>query len=1184
MALSNRSTKPSSIAGALGLGTSFLQNLINKAKQGSKNSLNAANAPDQSLSVQDAAANYFKSPNLQGKPPRLQQDYEYLLDNQGTPIGADDTVIQDEEGYVQDIIKKDGTRVHPEQAAYGFNADEILNKYQETLDQAGYKTDSENLKRFVEGNPDISNPKLDFTGLKSKKDPVEVKSIGQSIRDTVTSMPIFSVMKGLVKPVETVMEGLSRYEAAKTEFLQNMSVAGPLQAGKPVGDALAGKARSDVPGREDKYPELGDLFRKMGLPEGVASSLGLATDVLTDLPIFGGASTLAKEGGAKLGSLYAKGIVRDSILNKPASKAASVIEDVLTKLGKNSDEITEFMQSIAGKTSSLDKPLADLSTTLNKASDAAGIGAKEGLTNIVDKISALIPEGVVESSKTLAKNTHEAFLKFRGNEFVKMAEEAIVGKGKYDDLEPSLKQALRSTRGEAEAASFDAGILAGQFKRVAGEAPEKLNLLDQALKGDLDSLGKLTPDERALIAQSRQMIDEGSKSIADELQHIIDNDPDRIYKIADRMGLTDGGQKVPVPALMETIKDNMGSYVKRMHRIFVDPEYKPDPDTIKKAVQGFLDDGVAKNQEQAELMVKDILEKKRFSFTGKSTLRVDEGSFRRRQDIPPYLRELLGEIKDPRYNVIQTVRSQAEARAHFKIFREMKDAGLFSAERSKIFSEPVPSGGPLAWGVIDGLHTTPEIANLLKTQKLYMDSLDSVVLKMMRFFKGFKTVGNVKAHGHNMFGNAGYFSVLAGVNPLSHPSRFKQAGEVYSLVKKVNAGKLTEEAAGPLFKAYKEMIKDGLIGTELPVADQLSYLDDLIKNPFAPRSKNIVSQGFDKIAKGMAEAYSWEDQIFKIATYLEYTGKRGMESKQAVDEIFKWYPNYTEASRLAEYARSTPAGVLFMNPFTTFRTESHRILLNAMKDSPRSRLISSLFFSSRMALNTAILAYMGNSTKDIWETFLTRPELISEVALNPTDPSGNFDLNMQYMDPFNTKGLFAPVMFLAGATNVNPFDYILDFTTFSPEFGYSNILTSSIEPAIAGRDKFGNQLNYSERAKAALQGFLPSSFARDLPKIVDSKESEEERIRRTFKFVGIDLEQRNPDYIRGEIKKRLEDKVRNGEDITSLLKAIDTLGFDGKRMLQNIENKKKEIKSKKEKPKKSSNEQAVDRALKFLGM
>lgn len=929
------------------------------------------------------------------------------------------------------------------------------------LQKAGFEGDEEDTKNFIDNNTDeegnINLETPSFTSLKSKNDPVKVKGVKDVVLDSILQTPFFAVAKGLVKPLEIVSEGLKRFEASKTRFLQ--------QRPDLIPEALAGGGETKFPEaslRAGDQPELGDFFRELGLPEVISAAGGLGLDILTDIPVTGGIGAIGKQ------------------------------------------------------------------------------------LKVAERLNTL-----------------------RSTEFVKIVENALKGRGRFDDLPPVVKQSLRASRGEAEKASVEAASIANTVYKLHPENDEVVDLANRALKGDKYAAVALPDDIKTLVNDGRKIIDTESLKLADELEAIFQQDPVRFGKLAEKFGVKEGS-KIDLSTLKDIITQNIGQYTKRSYMMYVDKNYKPTAEVTQRAIQGLVQDEVVENSEKAKALLDSIIRDKSFTFNTPELgrLSVNQDSFIARQRIPEYLRDYMGEIKDFRYNLINTTRNVAEARSQFQFFKNMRNAGLFSEVPTNNHFIKVPSGGALAWGLIDGMYTSKEVASLLKGVKQAGDVADQTITNTMRVLKGIKTVFNPKTHAHNMMGNIGWFSQLAGVPIQSHAHRYIGKGSDNALkiwlsaMKTIEGGTLPkalqplEKVVGGVeagrhtkeFKNYLEMIENGVVGNELPNADQILWLERLVKQQGVPKELPKAFKTAHDAAKWTANAYSFEDQFFKMASYLEYTRGRKMSPKAATEELYKWFPNYFEASQLSDLARNTPGGLLLANPFATFRTEAHRIMLNAMKDSNRTRLITGLFFGGRMAANTAILASMGLGAKEVSEFFLTRPETASELLLNPADP--NFDLNFKYLDPFNTHGLFAPVMWAAGSTGSNPFDYILDFTTFSPEFGYSNLLINALEPALTGKGRYGEELSFNDRISGLVKGVAPTSFGVDLPKALDPKQETDERIRRSLRFFGVDVEKRNPDYVKTKVKSRLKDKMAKGQPTQNTLTAAQALGVDVGKMKQ----------------------------------
>lgn len=789
----------------------------------------------------------------------------------------------------------------------------------------------------------------------------------------------------------------------------------------------------------------------------------------------------------------------------------------------------------------------------------------------------LIGKGAIkQGAKELTEKTAEAatgkLLEMRSSRLGRAIIDMAKGKGMLDigPTPTAFKQAVRESMGDANLTAFDANTLMNDFNRMIKTRKDAAKDINNAMKGDIASLSKFTPTEQAIIKESRGLIDQGSAKLKNELEYLRTSDPKRYQDLDD---------------LIETVRSNEGHYTTRAFELYTKKNWKPSQEIIDKATAGMLNDGWAKTEARAKEIVQSIINKGEVNVQMSPTrsFKLGPNVFKSRQPLPEYIRNLLGEIEDPRFNLSNTTRKISEAQSHLRIFRWMRENGYVSPIKTAEFSEEV-KGGPLAWGAIQGMYTSPDISDTIKGMQRVVENLDTQYMKMMQGIKAFKTVFNPKAQMHNWQGSLFFMAPLSGVSVFNKPQRYKEAIEVINAVKDVRAGKLVK--TDPRYQLYRQALVNRVVGNELPNADQIKWLEDFIRNdgmlPETPIGK--VTAKVKDVARLASTSYALGDIIPKLATYIDYTKYGKKSPTQATEELYKWFQNPAEVSKLADLARNTPWGMALLNPFMSFRSEAHRILLNALKESPRTRLILSGYLGAHTAFNSAILGMMGMGLKDIGEFFLTRPEAMSETVLNPLESKGQLDLNTRYIDPFNTRGLFAPLLSLAGATGTNPFDYVLDFTAFSPDFGYSNLVTNALLPALTGSGRMGEDLSFGQRIRKTIEAVGPSSITLDIPKGVEaaSQGDNPEAIRRAFRFMGIDVEKRNPEYIRSEVARRLVQTLERDEDPTSILRVLKTMGFDEQRMLRNAQRK---IALEKRQPKEKQKPitySAIDRVLNIL--
>lgn len=941
---------------------------------------------------------------------------------------------------------------------------QIYAQYKDALTKSGFKTDEENMARFMEQNQDPNATVYDFEGVEPQ-DNIMVKAPAEFLKSSILGIPPLALLAGFKKPLEVLGDAFSRWEAAKVGFVKGIMQTGGATSIPQALTGITGTTKTEFPEaslRGSNLPEFGDFLRSAGVPEVLAAAGGLTADVLFDIPFIG---------------------------------------------------------------------------PIGKAFKLAGKGS--------------VIKGAAKGIEQAAEATTEQLLKMRSARLGRAVIDMAKGKSAFDvgPAPAAFKQAVRTAGGETSLTAFDASALAGEYSRILKTKPNAIEILDQAQKGNLDALAKFTPAEQAVIKQGRAVIDRGSKMVKDELSYLQEIDPKRFQDLDE---------------LIDTVANNQGHYTTRAFELFTKKNWKPSAEKINTAIEGLIKDGAS--PDYAKTVVKNLLDKSEVNvqLSPSRTFKIGPNAFKSRQPLPEYMLNLLGEIKDPRFNIINTSRKLSETHSHLRLFRWMRENGYVSPTKTAEFTEEV-TGKPLAWGAINGMYTSPEIADSLKGMQGIVNNADAIWMKGMQVLKTFKTVFNPKAQGHNWMGSLFFMAPLTGVSVFNKPQRYKEAIQVIKNTKKVLKGELSK--SHPDYQLYRQALGDRAVGTELPLNDQITWLENFIKNDFqeVPGAVGKMRGGLKKVARVASESYALGDVIPKLATYIDYTKYQKMPRAQAVEELYKWFQNPAEVSRLAQMARSSGVGLAIMNPFMSFRSEAHRILINALKESPRTRMIMAGYLASHAALNASILGMMGMGLKDIGEFFMTRPEAISETVLNPANPEGNYDLNTRYIDPYNTRGLFAPLLALSGATGVNPFDYVLDFTAFSPDFGYSNLAINALTPALAGSDRRGEDLSFGQRIKKTLEAAGPSSIALDIPKgiVAAGQGDNPEAIRRAFRFFGVDLEKRNPDYIKNKVASRLQETIMSGGDVSSMLKVLKTMGFNEQKM---YENALRRIKLEKKKP------------------
>ena len=544
------------------------------------------------------------------------------------------------------------------------------------------------------------------------------------------------------------------YEGRFKEFIEGVgSGATKVVQGVAELGALASDATLGTDYHEDVVEGFESFRKDMGIdPQGLAGSIG-EVGVQFVLPAgiaakaVGGINAVAKAGGVgKFMAQVGAGVGADFVT---ATNDTTTIGDFFEGgptetaelVGLENEEravqglINKFKVGVEGGAGVVAAPIIARSAV--EAARGTAAGAK-----IVGEQIPLLPEaaravqrqtrkvgdylGKVEDARRMgqeqgmfAKGVADtmSILRYRG-----MLPEEV---GEARSLIPGLTEA------EAQAASKLTKILDKDINNIIAKSKNAtdgmspltrdniLNGIDQYLTlanrtKAKDALASLPKDLQAPVKIMRTHLDELSEKILD----------------SDFIKQNDVVQKATGKQLSETIRGNLGSYMRRRYRMFEDPNFKPDDQMLKEAAEGFKADPVSVQSEleniakslsdprgvrelglsddfkllgqvtdqQAEIARDNFL--KRYKNKTKPSVqgvgrvaeqRLNTKLFIDRQNIKDYQRALLGEVKNPLENYVATVSDLAEFAAVDNYFGRIRKLAETNEGIGKIFRKIPPN-------------------------------------------------------------------------------------------------------------------------------------------------------------------------------------------------------------------------------------------------------------------------------------------------------------------------------------------------------------------------------------------------------------------------------------------------------------------------------------------------------------
>lgn len=489
-------------------------------------------------------------------------------------------------------------------------------------------------------------------------------------------------------------------------------------------------------------------------------------------------------------------------------------------------------------------------------------------------------------------------------------------------------------------------------------SPVGQDLINKALHGDTATLSQLPAKVRDGVTAIRNHIDTLSR-------RLIDN------------GLAQGKLEV-------TIEENMGSYVTRSYQVFDDPKWKGkvSKEVRNKAHALLKQESPNKSDHEINNMIDDMLTKEGAStmIAGRRLGSKDLSITRKRSDIAPEIRALLGEYKDPYVNAARAITKMAHLASNHEFLTSVREAGMgkfffekddpnrptgnnvqFAAEASEVMSP------------LNGLMTTPEIKEAFEAAYGpkgaggdLNDAAFRVWMKAVVATKFSKTVLSPQALIRNFTGNP-MFAIQNGHWRIGEVGKaVKTAGEsvrsgMPQFVRKLMS---SDTKAKERFLRYTEL---GLTHGDVYAGDLKSAVKEAVSDVPAEVESNVFYQFAKQGLSASTEAYQAADTVWKIYAF-ENEVKRykaaykaaGVNKsdpeieQEAADIVRNTYPTYDKIPAAIRLIRRSPVVGAFVSfPAEVIRTTFHSLKQTAKElNDPVLKGIG----AQRLAGNLAALA------------------------------------------------------------------------------------------------------------------------------------------------------------------------------------------------------------------------------------
>lgn len=422
----------------------------------------------------------------------------------------------------------------------------------------------------------------------------------------------------------------------------------------------------------------------------------------------------------------------------------------------------------------------------------------------------------------------------------------------------------------------------------------------------------------------------------------------------------------------DTFIDNMGRYMRRSYKIFLDDKWKPSQATFDKWVDANVQDAIANGSTKtpAELRTQftntaaQLIDREKateFTMTGQAT--IDGSIFKQRKNLDGVTRELLGEIHDPVVLMSDTVPRMARSVAAFKMEKQVADIGeklgLIKNEAGGGVGQWVPmSKGEKAYDSYAGKFTSPEIRDALAS---FTPEEKGNILKAYSFMSSAvkvpKTLGSLKAYSSNVWG-AGMDLVASGhIRDAFNPKALKEASQMawYNL---------TGNNPGAAMDTYKFMVKERLLNKSVTGNDFMTGF-----NP-----QRFVRSTAGNAVNAAGRAYMTPESIGKV---IQFHGEMRTLNKaypgMAKDDVMKMAADRVrQTSADFDYVPSavrTASKYAVLDPFIAYTADRFRVTYNSyrlgLKDIASGNPALAAAGYKRLASTTAVLgaaALIGANT------------------------------------------------------------------------------------------------------------------------------------------------------------------------------------------------------------------------------
>lgn len=521
-------------------------------------------------------------------------------------------------------------------------------------------------------------------------------------------------------------------------------------------------------------------------------------------------------------------------------------------------------------------------------------------------------------------------------------------------------------------------MLGGGSRGIPAQA---VRMIDRSLAGDPVASRSLPAEIYARVTEMRDLMDKYSSEIIAELTR--------------QAGRLPPGKRQPLLDLIDKIQGNMGVYVHRSYKFFQVKDNAPEwYDQLNPATRTNAENYVMSNSptpltiDQAQsllLRFLDDLKGQKDIGVGSKEGAKDNSIFMKRNVIAPEIKALLGENKNPIVNFALSTAKMGSWIANQQFLTRLKSKGmgryLFEdGTEPPGFSTKIAGDASDTYSPLNGLRTSPEIAESLKVAKSLVNSLPDMIQPLARLY--------FMANAQTKFAATGQSWMTQMRNLTSRSPMAIMAGH-WNAVKyipkaiKMTWADIMSKNPSAASKAYVERIRELGLDEGASFAELKASMEDIsLQDSLVPDIhqfsilRAIKAVGWDipgKVYRSsdlMGNIMGWEAEK-ALLRMKEPTKTEAEIEVMAAENVKQLYPYYGRTIEAVKLTRMVP----FSGPFATFAYHIPRTVHNTIKltieelrsNDPNYRKVGAIRMSGFLSAITApyIIQEMSKQTMGI---------------------------------------------------------------------------------------------------------------------------------------------------------------------------------------------------------------------------